>query len=430
MSKTAISIDVDPTELPTIFRQVTKMAGPDTWRRRVEALESERDSKPLWRHFLRERYGLEMAFGSVHRHLRSSGRISWPPKSIEEFRFLSFAAGITRVHATLSPRGQKKLVGALCSSLEKGFGLGPLAFEMKTAAHLLARGYNLEFHDLEGEGGHDFTATRGQQKIEVECKHISGDVGRKIPLRELYELGSILHPALELATRNVDGGLLTTVVLPDRLTGNTEHQKKLLSRISAVLFGKADTVDDDLCSVVSQPFSLDGSPFSGAGRSDISTDRIQSYLSEKFSIENANVLVNCHPNRAAIVVWVSSKKDDTVLRSIYGKLKEDAKRQFSGTLPACLCVHLAAVTDNGLLRLAEADQSGVGTGLQRMVNLLLDKRPHLHTVAVMTDGELQVSRNVGPNGEVQNSIREVGPSYVFKNVNHADARAPLDSVFV
>lgn len=409
--------DAYPDDLPSMFRQMACMVGWQVWAGRIKALKSEVQN-PLWRSFLLERYGLEMAFGDIHQYQRSTGRFPWPPRTAEEYRFYSFLAVITRVHARLSPGGQKKLSGALRSGLEKGFGLGPLAFEMKIVSHLMARGFGIELHDLEGDGGYDFLASLGPQTIEVECKHVSGDAGRQIPLRDLYNLGGAVHPTMMQAVNGGNGGRFIHVTLPGRLTSNKADQSKILDRINAILSGNATAIDDDVCIASERSFTLDNSPFSRNSGQTVTMDDVHNYLKREFSIENANVLLNWRPNHAAVVVWLQSKKNDTVPQNIFRRLKDDAKRQFSGSRPAFLCVHFAALTDEQLLGLAETERAGTETAFQRMASVLLQKFSYLHTIAMMTDGEVQIAREESSNGGTRTSIREIGPSYVFKNPNH------------
>ena len=118
------------------------------------------------------------------------------------------------------------------------------------------------------------------------------------------------------------------------------------------------------------------------------------------------------------------------LSLILKNLKNDAKRQFSRKRPAFLCVHFADLTQEQLLDLANAEQAGTETGLQRMSSILLQKRPHLHTVAMMTDGEVKITKE-SSSGSIRTSIQETGPSYVYRNPDHPLANSTdLDRVFV
>jgi len=105
-----------------------------------------------------------------------------------------FVANIARVHEKLGDGGKSRLLGAVRSGLEKEAGLGPLDFEMKIAAHLMSRGFDVDFHDLENGGGYDFLASSDGRETEVECKYISGDTGRKIHSRKLFDLGGLWSP--------------------------------------------------------------------------------------------------------------------------------------------------------------------------------------------------------------------------------------------
>src|SRR5688572_15702556 len=91
--------DLDPSGLPGTFGQMGGIVGWSTWQRRIEGLNSDLSSNPLWRGFLLERHGLELAFGDIHRHLRATGRYPWPPRTAEEYRMYSFMAVVARVHA-------------------------------------------------------------------------------------------------------------------------------------------------------------------------------------------------------------------------------------------------------------------------------------------------------------------------------------------
>jgi len=430
MSPITFSTELDPTELPTMVRQMASIVGWKTWERRINGLKSELSANPLWEAFVLERHGLELAFGDVHRHLRATGRCPWPPRTAEEYRLYSFLAVAVQLYPRLASNGQARLAGAIRSSLEKDFGLGPLAFEMKVAAHLMSRGFEVEFHDLESGGGYDFLAKSESTKLEVECKHISADIGRQIHRRKLYELGGVLFPVIAQAVDRGGEGRLVQVTLPGRLTSSKEQQQALMERIRAVLSGAVSEVDDSVCAVSSSTFSLAASPFSRGRGHRLTMADVTDYLKQAFNIENANVLLNWRPGHAAVIVFFRSTKPDKVLDTVFKRLKADARQQFSGNLPAFLCVHLADLTHEQLLDLANAERAGTVTGIQRAVSIILQIRPHVHSIGVMADGEVRITQERSAN-RVHTSVQEVGPSYVFRNPAHPLAKEPsLDRVFV
>jgi hypothetical protein len=224
-------------------------------------------------------------------------------------------------------------------------------------------------------------------------------------------------------------GLLLRVTLPGRLTGNMEQQRALVERMGAVMSGEAEFIDDAVCAVAAERFALHDSPFSASRGDKLTMPDIEQYLRAAHGIENAHTVLNWRPGRAAVLVNVQSQKPDRVLDELFKHLKADTKRQFSGKLPGLLCVHLADLTQQQLRDLADLDQSGTVTGLQRMASTLLQKRPHLHSIAVTADGEVQITRQ-RHNGRITTSVQEQGPSYVFVNPEHpmADAQ-PLGELF-
>jgi hypothetical protein len=48
----------------------------------------------------------------------------------------------------------------------------------------MSRGFDVEFHDMERGGGHDFTARKGEVEVEVGCKMAYGAF--KLPVRHLF----------------------------------------------------------------------------------------------------------------------------------------------------------------------------------------------------------------------------------------------------
>jgi hypothetical protein len=92
-----------------------------------------------------------------------------------------------RVFPKLPERGQNILKSRIAGALNNDVGLSPLAFEMRTVAHLIARGFDVEFHDLCENGGYDFLAKDGEIAIEVECKSASGDLGHRVHLNRQYQ---------------------------------------------------------------------------------------------------------------------------------------------------------------------------------------------------------------------------------------------------
>lgn len=412
-----------------MVRQVTNIVGWQVWRKRIEELNSLAASNPLWPEFILERHSLEVTFGRVRDHIRiTGGRCAWPPKTVDEYRLYSFIAMVAPVYEKLGLKGKKRLAGAIRSGLKEEYGLGPIAFEMKTATHLMSRGFDVDFQDLENDGGYDFFAVSGETKFEVECKHASADIGRKLHRRKLYNLAGLLSPVLSRYLEVNQGGIHLRVNLPGRLNGKIELHQQLTSEIQMAL-SSGNGAESKSCTISVEKFDIATSPFSHNRETDLTPSDIREKFCRDRGCEAGHSLATWRSGEAAIVVSFNSCKEDTVLSNILKNLKEDSKRQFSGQHPAFMCVYLADISDEQLLNIAKTDQSGTATGIKFTLNKLLRDRPHIHTVALISEGAVYNQRNRLGNSRTTSS-QEIAPSYFFRNPDHPQTNNPiLQSVF-
>ena len=168
------------TEVPNVLHEFVEIAGPRILEKRLAWLEEEVRRKTGMEKFWMERCALELGLLSVVQQYAATGQVAVRGLNTQEQRFLSFAAMVVRCHERLSNPAKKRLKGMLRDAAKQDTGLGPVAYEMKIAAHLMSRGFDVQFRDLEGEKGCDFLATKDDAMAEVECKYMSGDIGRKI----------------------------------------------------------------------------------------------------------------------------------------------------------------------------------------------------------------------------------------------------------
>jgi hypothetical protein len=234
-----INTAIDVRVLPTVVARFTAIVGLDRWKKCVDDLSKWQNRTQLFDDYLEQRHGIELAFERVTQRRRSTGRLIWPPKDISTIRYYNLALTATAVYDRLSVRGKKKLAGMIVNALQSEFGFGPLAFEMQIVTHLMGRGFDVQFNDIEGDGGFDFLATRNGTQVEVECKHVSGDIGRNIHKKRQLVLGEHLLPRLDETIKQLGCGILVEVEMLDKLTGRLDHLEEITRLvISAISSGK------------------------------------------------------------------------------------------------------------------------------------------------------------------------------------------------
>ena len=414
-------------DLPAALEKFVRIAGWSTWSKRLDWLEKEARRESGMRHFWAERCALELAFASVWRRYRTTRRLprvdSMAPEAV---RFLGFATEVVRCHDRLGQRGRKRLKGMLRDATNKDDGLAPLAHEMFIARHLTSCGYDVAFHDLEGGSGFDLLASKAGVSVEIECKHISGDIGRQIHRKEFYRFGDRVTPRMLGHLGNLETGLFVRLKIPRRLHRREEIQEELAAMLGRAMVSGLARIEENGNCVEVREFDVGEVADGWASARGVDRQRMETALARHFGLVNKNVLVYVQPRQSVIVVAIESMKGDRVLAAIHRMLRDSSKDQFDDGSPAILCCHLAEVTEEQLAGLRNKGERGIG--LDYMTSDLLERRPNLHSVTYTGQGRVR-EKLVGPRNRPQRSIGETGPVYTIKNANHPMAGDDRLSVF-
>jgi hypothetical protein len=327
-----------------------------------------------------------------------------------------------RVFRHLPDEGKGALRASLIGALKSDIGVAPFAFEIRTAAHLMAMGGDVQFHDLCGGGGYDFLVSRGRIEMEVECKSFSADLGRPIYLLRQYQLGYYLQPAMQL--RHKEGSIqLLVATLTDRLHTQREFMEAVATRIREALENGTSIESGSPCSVSYHRFPISGSPFDCGTPVRIDEQEVVDHCNKASGENIGHVLIVFQPKRYAIVIGLQSRQPNRPLKTIERTLRDAAARQLSAKRPGIICVQFRNMTNNELKELANAPRaSGEPSGLQIMTTHFLrrESRDHIHTVAYVAPGNFVERRSVKRDFLTADFIRstdisEDAASYTFTN---------------
>ena len=345
-----------------------------------------------------------------------TGRFPIKVRDALQYKLCGFVAGVARIYENLPLAGQNRVRGMILDGLQTDNGLLSLQHEITTAVHLMRRGFDVDFNDIENGSGVDFVARRGGIEIEVECKMFTGDLGRKIHRRRVLELHNTLAPLIERVYRTASRGIFVGITIPDRLGGQLTQLQGINDALSrAVVSGNAVTKSDH-CDIEVKDFDLAVSPFCVEQAEQVTQSALAEFVKKNFGRTNPNLMVFFSPWRRAVVALVESARPDAVLRGMDRQLRQAANSQFSKGRPGVLAIQFHELTADQLLGLAKSDTLDPerASGLQRMTSWVLSSpnRDHIHTVAYRSHGAL-ISHS-----DVPGAISEQGPAYVFRNPNH------------
>jgi hypothetical protein len=345
----------------------------------------------------------------------------------------SFVGITARVFSRLPTHGQYELKSRLAGALKDNVGLSPLGFEMRTVAHLMARGFDVEFHDLCEGGGYDFLAKDKEIAFEVECKSVSGDLGHRVHTHRQYQL---IPYVLDKMQRPENRGIVRLLVatVPDRLHGAHEFLSAVAATIGQAL-EKSAGAEGETCAVSYHELPILGSPFDCESPTRITEDDVRDYCNRVVGDEVGHTIMTFSPRQSATIIAVRSMQPNSPLMGVYRYLKEAARHQLSGSRPGAICVQFRNMTSAELRDLAaHPAQSGKPTGLQLMTAKFYDStaRDHVHTIAYVAPGLFVRHQSVtfDAQGAIQTThVSEDTASYVFINKRHPDVNDPRYSVF-
>jgi hypothetical protein len=344
-----------------------------TLRKRAQDLRARIGDNPVLGDYLGREHAVELAIDRLFRRQRATGR--WSKKFGDEAtaEALSFAFALTEVHSRLPPRARAELEQRLYGSLKGPASLAPIVHEMTVAVHLMHRGWDVEFHDLEEGKGFDYIARSGGEEIEVECKRVSADKGRKVHRHDFGKFAGPLLPALqEFAHRRAAD--MVHLRVEDRLPSGEQDLLRLRSAVRGAMETATTTKGD--------AFTVDVLKAGLIHPSRVGESVLRQEVERHLGTGDYHFLYAGKGAELAILA-VTSERRDQVLTYIYKQLKHAAE-QFSQQRPAVIWTYIEGIEPQAWRRL-------VGdTGLERMSfrYMLGEHRQHVFCMAYSSAGEL------------------------------------------
>jgi hypothetical protein len=222
----------------------------------------------------------------------------------------------------------------------------------------------------------------GPNGLEVECKSISDDKGRRIHRREALDFFALLIPHLAPVKRTLCKGLSVFLTMQGRLPTAYKDRVALAKRLtSQILQGRgADFEDGSNISIVDFELARLGDVPSYTDPADV-----RAALDDVTGTRNRETMVIGTRGRGALVVTLQSARDDTCMNAIFDTLSESAKRQFTGKRSAIFLVGLHGLDGQQILLIARQDRDHPDqkpTALRLAVSKFLSGDGREHAVGV------------------------------------------------
>lgn len=409
-------------EIPSIYRRLATAIGAEHWQGAVTRQQVAIRANPFLDDYLRTEYAIAYQLDQLRILVARFGTV--PHEVCDEPRILpslAFAAQVLKVLELSSAKQAKSFVRRVRTAFSNSTEMHGLLLELQAATHFTRRGHHVVLHRVKNEGSFDLLIDDlGPTGLEVECKFISKNKGRRIHRRDALEFWGELWQDVARISKNLSSGLAVVLTLPNRLPEEPGERSALgKGIITQILAGSSATIGGG-AEVRINTFD----PAMIKTAKDTSRYELKKAIDLATGTVNREAAVYGTPAGGVLVFVMQSAIEDDVLNQVLATLGDSAARQFTLKRGALFWVALQDIDADQLLSLHQQD-SAPGkqpTALKIRVSDFLHQAPdHIIGIVFSSRSALfpAVDGNTDSGGTMNFFLKEESPFW------HTSYRDPL-----
>jgi hypothetical protein len=387
-----LTTELHTRTIPDLFARFAEVIGEKHWLNRAKACGEEiRGNRFLKDYLVTEN---NIAFGLAHLSKLAKNHGGKLPIEASDDKSIypaaSFAAQVLSFIDALPKTAGERFRRRVHGAFRNPDDMRGLRLEMAVATHFIRRGKRVRWPETTGEGRFDLLVEdAGPDGLEVECKSISDDKGRRIHRREMLDFVHLLRPHLRSTIAGLSAGMFAVVTLPGRLPTTFKLRRELAKEVGAAIFEGRNTTLREGASIRIGDFDvamLHEEQLGEHGAFRMLVDKIT-------GTSNREVVVIGTPGGGALALAVQSAQDDKLLEATFDTLGHAARSQLSGQRAGIVLARFSGLHANELVSVAQQDDdpSSAPTPLRLKVSRFLSSadRDHLVGVGVLSSDSLR-----------------------------------------
>jgi len=385
-----ISVELHTRDIPDIYASFARLVGERAWTKQADSLRREIRGNRFLEQYLLGEFSLVLALDRCAQLQKKYGAIPAPATLDRSlYAAMSFASQVSSMVHHAPAERRAGLISRVRGAMNNNDDLHALLLELQTATHFIRQGHSVTWPEIESTGRIDLLLPNlGPLGLQVECKAISADKGRKVHRRDALMFHHLLSKEISTSLRTMRVGHSVVLSVPERLPTAFAERKQLAASVKAQIHAGASAELPDGCTIRITEFDPKGVlAFDEQGRPQFDRTTIDQLTSTK----NREVMIRGSGNGALVFV-LQSTKDDSLLQYLFKTLKTAADRQFDNSLPALFVVGLNAIATDELTEIAgqDIDRTGPPTALRLGVSDFLssNNRKPVIGVAFLSRSEL------------------------------------------
>ena len=375
--------ELDTAEIPELYLRFANVIDDKHWKNRVSLLKSAIRGNRFLKDYLHAENSIAFALDRCRDIVAKNGDIAQAETDNQElYPTIGFVVQVLSMMDISSRVEAERIRRRVHGALNNPDDMRALRLELIAATHFARRGHKIVWPEMCGLGTFDLLVeSLGSAGLEIECKSISDDKGRKVHRHEVLEFYNLLWPHLAQTRKTLNVGLSVVLTVPGRLPTQHKDRVALAKNISRqILNGQSAKLDDGSYIRVSEFDASDLSHLVSNKRPRMARDAIDNLT----KTQNREAMIIGTEAGGALMLTVQSAAPDTLLDSVFDILSSAAKKQVTGTRPAILFVGFHGLHAEQLLSIAHQDNDSTQqpTALHPGINKFLSGPNRDHVVGV------------------------------------------------
>ena len=367
--------EMTTAEVPGVYRRLASAIGAEHWQGAVARQEEAIRSNQFLGNYLRSEYAIAYQLEGLRRLVARFGKVPHDACSdANNFPSLAFAAQVLGVLERSTAKQAKAFVKRVRTAFIRSEELHGLRLELQAATHFVRRGQRVAWHRGKSGGSFDLLIEDlGPTGLEVECKSISENKGRRVHRRDALEFWGELWGDVADIANNLRSGLAVVLTVPYRLPADAGERVALAREVVArIVAGNGATLGGGAEVRIE---SFDTAKIKAA--KDVGREELRKAIDAATGTANREVAVYGTPAGGMLAFAMQSAVEDDVLDQVFATLDDSAARQFTCKRGALFWVALQGIDADQLLSLHEqdSDPGEQPTELRRKVSSFLNGAP-------------------------------------------------------
>jgi len=368
--------------VPAVYRRLATAIGPEHWQGAVARQEAAIRSNLFLRDYLRSEYAIAYQLEKLRFLVAAHGDV--PPQACNDqsiFTALGFTAQVLGVLNRCTNKQARTFVRRVRTAFSSAENMHGLRLELQAATHFTRRGKHVSWHRANNAGTFDLLIDDlGPSGLEVECKSISDDKGRRIHRLDALNFWGEVWKDVSTVAQHLRTGMAVVLTVPFRLPPDPEQRAALAREVvSQVVAGTSGSLSGGVDLRV-QNFDP------GEVQAAMACDRqaMREAIDGATGTTNREAALYGTPGGGMLAFVMQSAVEDDVLDQVFATLNDSASRQFTGKRGALFWVALQGLDAKQLMSVHEQDSDSgrQPTGLRLSVSNFLTNAP-VHIVGVV-----------------------------------------------